>query len=286
MTEERLNKVIGKLAAGEVVVSSQPVPNASVEVAEAYGDSDFDMVIFEMEHQGFDFLGLRNSLQAMLSRRRIAEDALAPSVVPITRIPPPGRETTQWIIKQALDLGVYGLVAPQLDTPEDALAIVNAARYPAQRGSALGGGQRGYSPQMAARYWGLGIQEYAARADVWPLNPDGELLVVGIVESVKGVQNLERILDATSGIGAIWPGSGDLSADMGLIGQFGHPEVEDQVQRVLAICRERGVACVGVAGGAEDAKRRVDQGFRIIFTRLESGVASAIRASAGSAAAP
>ena len=133
MTEERLNKVIGKLAAGEVVVSSQPVPNASVEVAEAYGDSDFDMVIFEMEHQGFDFLGLRNSLQAMLSRRRIAEDALAPSVVPITRIPPPGRETTQWIIKQALDLGVYGLVAPQLDTPEDALAIVNAARYPAQR---------------------------------------------------------------------------------------------------------------------------------------------------------
>ena len=281
MTEERLNKVIGKLAAGEVVVSSQPVPNASVEVAEAYGDSDFDMVIFEMEHQGFDFLGLRNSLQAMLSRRRIAEDALAPSVVPITRIPPPGRETTQWIIKQALDLGVYGLVAPQLDTPEDALAIVNAARYPAQRGSALGGGQRGYSPQMAARYWGLGIQEYAARADVWPLNPDGELLVVGIVESVKGVQNLERILDATSGIGAIWPGSGDLSADMGLIGQFGHPEVEDQVQRVLAICRERGVACVGVAGGAEDAKRRVDQGFRIIFTRLESGVASAIRASAG-----
>jgi 4-hydroxy-2-oxoheptanedioate aldolase len=277
----RLNKVIGKLAAGEAVVSSQPVPNASVEVAEAYGDSDFDMVIFEMEHQGFDFLGLRNSLQAMLSRRRISEDALSPSVVPFTRIPPPGRETTQWIIKQALDLGVYGFVAPQLDTPEEALSIVNAARYPAQRGSVLGGGQRGYSPQMAARYWGLDIHEYAERADVWPLNPDGELLVIGIVESVRGVDNLERILDATRGIGAIWPGSGDLSADMGLIGQFGHPEVEDQVQRVLAVCRERGVPCVGVAGGAEDAKRRVAQGFRIIFTRLEAGVASAVRAATG-----
>jgi 4-hydroxy-2-oxoheptanedioate aldolase len=278
---ERLNRVIDKLASGEVVVSSLPVANASYEEAQRYGDSDFDMVIFEMEHQGFDFIGLRNSLQAVLSRGRILEDGLAPSVVPFTRIPPPARETTQWVIKQALDLGVYGFVAPQLETAEEARAIVNASRYPAQRGSALGGGQRGYSPQLAARYWGLGVQEYTARADLWPLNPDGELLVVGIVESRNGVENLERILDAGNGIGAIWPGAGDLSADMGLMNQVGHPEVEEQVQRVLAVCRDRGVPCVGVAAGAADAVQRVEQGFRIIFTGMERGVASAVRAVGG-----
>ena len=100
------------------------------------------MVIFEMEHHGFDFAGLRTSLHAMLNRRRICEDGPSPSVVPLTRIPPNARETSQWVVKQALDTGVYGFVAPQVQTPEDALAIVKAARYPARRGSSLGGGER------------------------------------------------------------------------------------------------------------------------------------------------
>ncbi|MFI5046879.1 MAG: aldolase, partial [Acidimicrobiia bacterium] len=163
MPTGRLNKVIEKLVAGEVVVSSPPVANGSIEVAQDYGDSDFDMVIFEMEHFGFDFVALRTSLQALLNRRRISDDGLAPSVVPTTRIPPNARETSQWIIKQALDIGVFGFFAPQMQTPEDALAIVNAARYPARRGTVSGGGERGYWPPVAARYWGLTQQEYVER---------------------------------------------------------------------------------------------------------------------------
>jgi 4-hydroxy-2-oxoheptanedioate aldolase len=280
---DRLNRVIELLAAGQVVVSSPPIPNGSLEQAQAYGDSDFDMVVFEMEHHGFDFPNLRLSLQALLNRRRIAEDGLRPSVVPLTRIPPAARETTQWIIKQALDLGVYGLIVPQLETAEEAAAIVSAARYPARRGSGLGGGRRGYWPHVAARYWGLSSAEYVERADVWPLNPEGEILLIGIVESSEGVENVERILDATDGIGAIWPGPGDLAADMGLIGQTTHPEVEERLQHVLQACRRRGVPCVGVATNADDASRRAQQGFRIVFTTLERGIASAVRAAAAAA---
>jgi 4-hydroxy-2-oxoheptanedioate aldolase len=278
MAQRRLNKVIEKLEAGEVVVSSSTVPNASFEVAQEYGDSDFDMVVFEMEHHGFDFIGLRNSLHWLLNRRRLAEDGLAPSVVPITRIPPNARETSQWIIKQALDVGVYGFIAPQIETPEQALAVVNAARYPARRGSTLGGGQRGWWPMAAARYWGLSAQEYGERADVWPLNPDGELLIVGIVESRLGVDNIERILDATNGIGVIWPGPGDLASDLGLIGQTTHPEVQDRLQHVLDVCTARGVPCLGVSLG--DPVARVQQGFKVIFTPLERGIAATIRAAA------
>jgi 4-hydroxy-2-oxoheptanedioate aldolase len=274
----RLNKVIERLAAGEVVVSSPPIPNGSLEDAQSYGDSDFDMVVFEMEHHGFDFPKLRTSLQALLNRRRVAEDGLRPSVVPFARIPPNARETSQWIIKQTLDLGVYGLVVPQLQTPEEAVAIVTAARYPARRDSDLGGGERGYWPHVAVRYWGVSLPDYLDKADVWPLNPEGELLIVGIIESRRGLDNLERILDATTGIGAIWPGPGDLAADMGLLGQPWHPEVEEKLQGALELCARRGVPCVGVATSAEEAVRRVQQGFRIIFTRLEAGVASAIRA--------
>jgi 4-hydroxy-2-oxoheptanedioate aldolase len=275
----RLNKVIDLLENGGVVVSSPPIPNGNGDLAQSYGDSDFDMVVFEMEHHGFDFPNLRMSLQMTVNRRRILEDGLRPSVVPLTRIPPAGRETTQWIIKQALDLGVYGLVVPHLETAEEALAVVNAARYPARRDSGLGGGQRGYWPHVAARYWGLSSQDYVERADVWPLNPAGELLIVGIIESRKGLANLDRILDATNGIGVVWPGPGDLAADLGLIGQVNHPEVEESVALVLDRCTEQGVACVGVAGGAEDAARRVQQGFRVIFTQMQPGVAAAIRSS-------
>jgi 4-hydroxy-2-oxoheptanedioate aldolase len=279
VTAPRLNGVIGALEAGTIVVSSPPIPNGSIEDAQLYADSDYDMVVFEMEHHGFDFVNLRLSLQSMLNRRRIVEDGLSPSVVPFTRLPPAARETSQWIIKQALDLGVYGLVIPQLETPEEAREIVKACRYPARRSSTTGGGQRGYWPPVAARYWGLTSQEYVDRAEVWPLDAEGELLIIGIVESMKGVANLSRILDSTAGIGAIWPGPGDLAADMGLVGQTTHPEVEEQLTNVLEVCSARGVPCVGVATSLEEAVAKAEQGFRIVFARYERGLAKAVRSS-------
>src|SRR5215467_12579961 len=84
-----------------------------------------------MEHEGFSFTTLRTSLQVLLNRKRIAEKGnLQPDVVPLVRIPPNARERNQWVIKQALDTGVYGLVLPHLSTVEDAQAAVAAARYP------------------------------------------------------------------------------------------------------------------------------------------------------------
>jgi 4-hydroxy-2-oxoheptanedioate aldolase len=52
----------------------------------------------------------------------------------MVRIPPNARERNQWVIKQALDTGVYGLVLPHLNTVEDAQAAVAAARYPQAAG--------------------------------------------------------------------------------------------------------------------------------------------------------
>ena len=94
-------------------------------------DADYDMVIIEMEHQGFDFTTLRTSLQYLLSRKRIVgNESLQADPVPMVRIPPNFRERNQWVLKQALDTGVYGLVLPHLNTVEDAQAAVVAARYP------------------------------------------------------------------------------------------------------------------------------------------------------------
>ena len=146
-------------------------------------------------------------------------------MVPFVRIPPNSRETAgnQWIIKQTLDAGVFGLVLPHLNTVEEARAAVVAARYPQVPGvrDFEPEGQRGWWQRLAPRYWGLNPQEYYDAADVWPLDPDGESLLMGIVEEPEGVKNLRDILREVKGIGAIWAGPGDMSVAMGKRGDGG-----------------------------------------------------------------
>jgi 4-hydroxy-2-oxoheptanedioate aldolase len=169
-------------------------------------------------------------------------------------------------------------LTPQLETPEEAMKIVEASRYPAQRGSTVGGGRRGHYPHVASRYWGLTDDDYSNRSDLWPQNPDGEILLIGIIESVAGVDNIERILDATDGYGAIWPGPGDLSADMGLMGQSRHPEVQEKLLHVLEVCKSRNVPCVGADYTVEGAIEKIRQGFQIVSTWPVPGGEAALRA--------
>jgi 4-hydroxy-2-oxoheptanedioate aldolase len=175
--------------------------------------------------------------------------------------------SNQWVIKQALDTGVYGLVLPHLSTVEDAQAAVAAARYPQVPGvqDFEPVGERGWGNRIASRYWGLIPQEYYDAADLWPLDPDGDVLLIGIVEDAEGVKNIRDIVRDARGIGAIWAGSGDMSVSMGLPGNASHPTVQENVLRVLAACKEFDVPCATVAT-ADDVAMRLEQGFRIIMT--------------------
>ena len=170
------------------------------------------------------------------------------------------------MIKQALDTGVYGLVLPHLNTVEDAQAAVAAARYPPGAGCRPdSAGERGWGNRIASRYWGLTPQEYYDAADLWPLDPEGNILLMGIVEEAEGVQNMRDILRQVKGIGAIWAGPGDMSVSMGLRGQANHPAVQENLLRVLAACKEFGVPCA-TGATADDVAMRLEQGFRIIMT--------------------
>lgn len=265
----RLNKVIDLLERGQVVFSSGTIMSDNLDDIMFVADADYDFAIIEMEHQGFDFTLLRTALQYFLNRQRLVEQGtLQPAVVPFVRIPPNAREAggNQWIIKQTLDTGVYGLVLPHLNTVEDAQAAVIAARYPQVPGvpDCEPQGQRGWWPRLAPRYWGLTPQDYYDKADVWPLDPDGELLLMGIVEEAEGVRNIRDILQQVKGIGAIWAGPGDLSLSLGKRGNAADPEVQAGLLRVLEACKEYGVPCATGAAPA-DVAQRIEQGFRIIM---------------------
>ena len=95
------------------------IPNGNYDEIMALSQSAYDMIILETEHVGFDFPTLRHSLQYLVNRKRIvAKGSLQPDIVPLVRIPPYTRERNEWVIKQTLDAGPFGLVLPHLDSVE------------------------------------------------------------------------------------------------------------------------------------------------------------------------
>src|SRR5271170_3748254 len=119
----RLNGVIAALEQGKPAFVSFCA--AEIGVAQSMNGASYDGVVFEMEHRPYDIRALRDCLQYILDRRQILQrGTLAPAVTPFVRIPPNGGETSQWIAKQVLDQGVYGIVWPHNPQGEILVAIM------------------------------------------------------------------------------------------------------------------------------------------------------------------
>lgn len=276
---ERLNGAIRALESGGSAFATFAPPD--VTTAQAMATAAYDAVVFEMEHNPFDTRTLRDCLQYMLDRKQIAaRGTLAPAVTPMVRIPPNGGEMNQWMAKQVLDVGAYGIIWPHVSTVEQARNAVAACRYPRPAGSPRfePAGERGDAPAAAARYWGLSQQEYYARADVWPLAPEGEILVGIMCEDVAGMKNLPAILRDVPGIGLVVIGEGDLSQELGVPRQYGHPSVVAAIGEILDICKAANVACGHPHVDSANVEGVISQGFRWLmpapvrsYAALETG---------------
>jgi len=264
----RLNSIIRALEQGEIPITAFLSP-PTIENAIALSTTAYDGVIFEAEHNPFDIKDLRDCLQYMLNRRQILEQgSLSSAVTPLIRIPPNGGEMSQWFAKQVLDIGAYGVVWPHISTVEEAYNAVAACRYPRPKSAPAyePEGQRGDSPAHAARYWGLPPQEYYAKADAWPLNPQGEILVIIMCEDVKAINNLPQILKEVRGIGVVLIGEGDLSQNLGYPRQYEHPAVVDAMTAIRRICQEHNVPCGHPHVDAHNAAKVVEDGYRFLMT--------------------
>jgi 4-hydroxy-2-oxoheptanedioate aldolase len=266
----RLNPVIRALESGQPTFVTFSPPE--VGQAQAIGDAAYDAVVFEMEHGPYDIRALRDCMQYMLNRRQILNGgSLSPAVAPFVRIPPNGGEYNQWIAKQVLDSGVYGVIWPHVSTVQDARNAVVACRYPRPRTAPQYDppGQRGDAPAAAARYWGLTQQEYYKRADVWPLASDGELVVVIMCEEARAIENLPQMLREVPGIGVVLIGEGDLSQDLGFPRQYEHPTVAGAIERILGICKDAGVVCGHPHVDSGNVERLLEMGFRWLMASPE-----------------
>jgi 4-hydroxy-2-oxoheptanedioate aldolase len=260
-TEElpRLNGIIKALEEGQVAfISGAP---------EAAGNGLYDGCIFEMEHGMYDIKELNDGLLNLLNPRLIAQrGSVAPVVTPIVRIPPNSGEAN-WIAKQVLDIGVYGIVWPHIDTVEDAYNAVAAMRYPKREGHPRREplGVRGDSPGGAVRYWGVTQQQYYDRADVWPLHPQGELLCALMIESVKGIKNLPKMLEEVPGISVIITGEGDLSQELGFPRDYDHPEVAGGVKEILDVCKAHDMPNGFWHTTNDNVERLINDGYRYLM---------------------
>ena len=270
---DHLSSVVDKLARGERVFGVSTY-DLSLENARSLARADIDYVYVDMEHGPMDFTALHTFLLGMIDKQAIAESgSLRQRVTPLVRIAPYGREASAWAVKQALDLGVMGIIFPSIETPEQALAAVRSMRYPQRRGSAYPEppGLRGAGPGIATWFWGLSGADYARRADLWPLNPGGDLVALMMIESATGVRNAAAIA-AVPGVTGFLIGPSDLSNSLGVPRDA--PEVEDAIRTIVDACIAHDVACA-ITASAADMPRRIAQGFRILGAGRAGGGLSA-----------
>ena len=224
----RLNRTIELLAQGKPTFGIFS-GDRSLNNARSLARSNLDFVLIDMEHGPLDFETLRIFLLSMTDKRSIMQKGnLQANVTPIVRLPVNGRENLQFLSKQALDIGSFGVMYPFISTKEEALNAVRASRYPQKKGAADFNppGLRGRAPTNAVWYWGLTSGDYVRRADVWPLDPNGEILTVIQIENPEGVNNIEEII-SVPGIGAIFVGPSDLGITMGY--QIGRASCRERV---------------------------------------------------------
>lgn len=263
---KHLNPVIEKLAAGKPVIGFQ-TGDLSLEQARSIARSDIDYVYLEMEHGPMDFQGLHHFAVGMIDKQTILKKGNAqPNVALFARFAPSGSEGGGWVVKQALDLGLMGVIFNDIDTPEQATRAVQSMRYAPMRDAKYPkpAGTRGHGPGYALWVWGIGVEEYDRRADVWPLNPDGDLLAIIMVESAEGLKNVDAIA-ATPGVGALFLGQGsDLSHNLGI--PQSAPELEQAFQTILRACKAHNVACGITATSGAAVTRRLNEGWKFIRT--------------------
>jgi 4-hydroxy-2-oxoheptanedioate aldolase len=277
-TPSRLNGIIRALESGKPSFSL--FAPCEVETAVELQASKYDGIVFEGEHRGWDIKALRDSMQYLLNRGQIARAGLAPTVTPTARIPANGVEKNQFLAKQALDIGCYGVVFPHISTVEEAYNAVSACRYPRLKDKPLyePAGIRGDGPMQATRYWGVSQQEYYERADVWPLAPHGEIFVVLQIEDTTGIANLPDILKNVPGIGAILIGEGDLSQELGYPRQTEHKVVLDAMAEVVSICKQHDVIVGHPHVTAANAERVIAEGYRYLMCAAPRSFATLERA--------
>ena len=220
----------GKLVVGSWITLGHPA------IAEIMANAGFDWLSIDLEH----------SVISLDQAEQLIRTADLCGAAPLARVT--SNDPSQ--IKRVMDAGAHGVIVPQVNTVDDARRAVGSMYYPPK-------GSRGVGLARAQGY-GATFENY----NKWLAD---EAVVIVQIENKMAVDNMEAILDVEDVDGYII-GPYDLSASMGIAGQFDHSEFKGQIERIKSIGRKlkKPGGIHVVEPDVEQLKKRVDEGFTIL----------------------
>jgi len=212
----------------------------SPELAEMISSCGYDWLFMDGEHGNLSTLDWQRMLQAVAGRSAA-----------IIRV----ATNSEREIKKVLDIGADGIIAPQVNTADEARHVVACCKYPPQ-------GIRGVGLARAQGY-GRNFADYMETAN-------DRIAVIVQAEHIDAVNNIDQIVEV-DGIDAVFIGPYDLSASMGLMGQVDHPEVVEAIDRVGRACQQRGIPLGYFGTTAESVQDYMGKGYHLICAGTDAG---------------
>ena len=272
-TNSRVNRAIELLSEGQPVYYTGAHAGHVLTYGQGVEDAGTwaDYINVGMEHGAFDMAGLDEYLRGLVDGGPTRSGHRTPAVIveaPVEGVSEQIVRYNAWQFRQILGRGAHGILLCQAESAAAVRAFVESCRYPVNEigvGDELGRGRRGVgSESVCASVWGVGRDTYLEKADPWPLNLDGELLLGLKIESTDALPHIEQIL-AVPGIGFAEMGPGDLSLSLGYRSQpQPWPQVmEETHERIKAACLQNGVAFLDTAT-PDTITDKIDAGARVI----------------------
>src|SRR5437660_2369898 len=221
---KRINKAIELLEQGQPIYYTGSHEGTSGSYDQGVKDAQTfaDYISYDMEHAPYDVKGLADYMQGLVAGGPTKSGHRTPAVivnVPVNGIDEAAVRANAWMFSQVLATGVHGVLLTHADTPGAVRALIEAVRLPIHKQGVDHGvseGRRGaHGTPTAAQIWGVSNEEYEQKADAWPLNPNGELLLGVKVEDKYALDNAEQSLKVP-GIGFAEWGPGDMALSLGI----------------------------------------------------------------------
>jgi 2-keto-3-deoxy-L-rhamnonate aldolase RhmA len=206
------NRAKRKLQAGELALGFGVAHLRTAATGMLAAATGHDWLFIDMEHGA---MSVHEATQMCLA-------ALPTGITPMVRVASHALDEAT----RALDNGAMGVVVPHVDTPDRAREIVHALRYPPHGSRSYGGPPAtfAFKPPAAAE----------AQAQI-----NAAILIVAMIESPEAIRNAADIA-AIDGIDVLLIGASDLSTEMGIPGQIGHPSMREAFEAVHKGCKTHG----------------------------------------------
>ncbi len=210
--------------------------------SEVLAHAGYDWIVVDMEHSP-------NEVPTVYTQLQSYDPSPTAAVV---RLP--------WndpvVVKRVLDIGAYSLLFPMIQTVEEATAAVASTCYPPR-------GIRGVSLNQRGNRYGR-IADYVSKFET-------ELCITVQIETTAALGRVEEIA-AVDGVDGIFFGPADLSADMGYLGQPGHPKVKEALAEGLARCNKAGKPAGILTGAEADSIHWLKEGYVFVAVGTDTAI--------------